>query len=152
MIKIRKATQNDIPAMADMWVALVLEENPSARPDVKRWCDMQRQLFGMSNYFVFVTEDNGKVVGVNNGLFLTDMETGEPYVDGGNFYVIPEYRNGVSGMKLHRNSLNVTRNLGAKFLRRKVSAKNKRMVDRFMAGKTHLLKEYIVDEMIGGTK
>jgi hypothetical protein len=57
-------------------------------------------------------------------------------------------------MKLHRNSLNVARDVKAKYLRRKVSANNKRMMERLTnsLGKTHFIKEYIVDEMIGGAR
>ena len=150
MSMIRRAIVNDIPAIGKLWACLVLEENPGSHPDIGRWCEIQKDLFKLKHYHIFVTEEDGKVVGFNNGLVLTDLETGETYVDGGNFYVLPEYRKGSSGMKLHRNSLNVARDVKAKYLRRKVSANNKRMMDRLTnsLGKTHFIKEYIVDEMI----
>jgi hypothetical protein len=152
MSTIRKATSSDIPVIGLLWRYLVLEENPGAQPDVKRWCDIQVGLFKLKNYYIFVTEEDGKVVGFNNGLFLYDLETNQPYIEGGNFYVLPEYRKGSSGMKLHRNSLNVAKQLKAKYLRRKVSVNNKRMMERLTdnLGKKHFIKEYIVDEMIGG--
>ncbi len=138
--------------MGKLWVSQVIEENPNAKPDVQSWCDIQRKLFSLKGYQTCIAEEDGEMVGFNNGLFLTDIETNEPYIEGGNFYVLPQYRKGLAGMKLHRNTFNVCRRLGAKFLRRKVSAQNKRMVDRFtkMDGKKHFIKEYIVDEMIGG--
>jgi GNAT superfamily N-acetyltransferase len=150
MSTIRKATVKDISAMALLWRALVLEENPDAKPDLYRWCRVQEDLFKNKMYYVYVAEEDGKVVGFNNGLFLYDMETNQPYVEGGNFYVLPEYRKGPCGMRLHRNSLKVVKGLGAKYLRRKVSVNNKRMMDRLTnnLGKTHFIKEYIVDEMI----
>jgi GNAT superfamily N-acetyltransferase len=154
MSMIRRATINDIPAIGRLWASLVIEENPGAHPDIERWCEIQKDLFNLKNYHVFVTEEDGQVVGFNNGLVLTDLETGDIYVDGGNFYVLPEYRKGSSGMKLHRNSLNMARVVNAKYLRRKVSANNKRMMERLndSLGKTHFIKEYIVDEMIGGER
>jgi hypothetical protein len=53
-------------------------------------------------------------------------------------------------MRLHRNSLKVVKDLGAKYLRRKVSFNNKRMMERLTSnlGKTHFIKEFVVDEMI----
>ena len=152
MSKIRKATHEDIDAIGKLWAALVIEENPNAHPNIERWKDIQRQLFGLNNYYIYVAEENGEVIGFNNGLFLVDIETNEPYIDGGNFYVLPKYRKGLSGMRLHRNSFEVAKSLGAKFMRRKVSANNKRMMDRLTshAGKSHFVKEYIVDEMVGG--
>lgn len=154
MVNLRPATIDDILDMSKLWVALVMEENPNANPDSQRWIDIERKMFDLKDYYAFVVEENGNVVGFNDGLLLTDLETNEPYIQGGSFYVLPQYRKGPCGIKLHRNSFQVARNIGAKFLRRKVSANNKRMVDRFikMDGKKHFIKEYIVDEMIGGTK
>jgi hypothetical protein len=150
MSGIRKATIEDIHHMSRLWAALVMEENPEAKPDRRAWENMQKRLFALRNYYAYVAENGNGVVGFNNGLVLTDMETGERYVEGGNFYVLPEHRMGFAGRMLHRNSFQVAKSVGAKFLRRHVSTKNQRMVDRMMKSRKHVVKEYIVDEMIGG--
>jgi GNAT superfamily N-acetyltransferase len=128
----------------------VREENPSFTPDVVEWSKSQYRLMSMESYFAFIAVENGLVVGFNNGLVLTDPESGNRYVEGGNFYVLPEYRKMAAGMKLHKNSFDVAKSQGAKWLRRHVSVNNKRMVDRMQHNKRHILKEYVVDEMLGG--
>jgi GNAT superfamily N-acetyltransferase len=147
---IRQATQNDIIPMAVMWAELCMEENPESRPDVERWSAMQRELMRLSSYYAFVVEKDGDIVGFNNGLVLTDIQSGFRYVEGGSFFVMPEHRGGQAGAMLHRKSYEVAKELGAKFLRRKVSAANERMVRRFQENKSgkYFLREYIVDEII----
>jgi len=144
-VSLRRATADDIPDMANLWAALVREENPKARPDVKMWCGLQEHLINNDNYHCYVVEIAGQIVGFNNGLLLTDMETGETYLEGGHFYVLPDHRKSMAGFKLHRNGMDVARATGAKFLRRKVSAGNKRMMDRLNRG-IGTIKEYVVDE------
>jgi GNAT superfamily N-acetyltransferase len=151
-MKLRRAIIDDLLAMGRLWKALVIEENPTSNPDVERWSELQRRMFKMPDYYAYVVEDDRVVVGFNNGLVLKDFENGDIYVDGGNFYVLPEYRKGAAGAMLHRNSFEIAKKLGAKWLRRKVSANNERMVRRFLTSKKCILKEYIVDEMIGGSK
>jgi GNAT superfamily N-acetyltransferase len=145
---IRRATEYDVTTMAILWRELVLEENPKANPDCDQWAKSQRTLMSLPNYYAFVAEENDHIVGFNNGLLIIDPETREKYIEGGQFYVLPEYRKGSAGMRLHRNSFKLGKELGAKWLRRKVSINNKRMVERCI--RKYRVKEYVVDEPLGG--
>lgn len=153
MTSIRPATIEDIPTLGDLWAQLVLEEIPDASPNIKRWCDMQRALMANPDYHVWVSEVDGEVSGFTNGLILDDIQTRERYMDGGHLFVSKQYRDGFSGMKLHRLCYRICKENSARFVRRKVSAFNQRMVERMKKGlgNGHIIREYIVDEMIGGT-
>lgn len=154
MTKIRPALIGDIPAMGNLWAELVLEELPKARPDISRWCQIQHMLISNPDYHAWVSEDNGEVTGFTNGMVQVDIQTGQRYMDGGHLFVTKQHRKGMAGLKLHRVCYRVCRDNGARFVRRKVSAFNKRMVDRMNKhlGNGHTIIEYIVDETIGGTK
>ena len=144
-VSLRRATIKDLPDIVPLWSSLVMEENPKAHPNVKMWSDLQECLFTNNQYYCYVAEIDGRIIGFNNGLLLTDMETGNQYLEGGHFYVLPDHRKSMAGFKLHRNGMDVARATGAKFLRRKVSAGNKRMMDRLNRG-IGTIKEYVVDE------
>lgn len=153
MIQLKRAGREDIRAMGELWSALVLEECPSACPHVSKWNRMQEDLIGLPSYYAFVAHENGNAVGFINGLILTDIETGETYVDGGHLFVLPQYRKSRAGALLHRKTYDVAKENGAKFLRRKVSTKNERMIRRMQKrmGTKYFIKEYVVDELMEGT-
>lgn len=153
MIIIRPGTHDDIPVLSRLWADLVLEENPDAKPDRVAWAKMQSGLIGRDNYTMALAVVDGKIVGYANGLFTIDMVTGVPFMQGGNLFILPEYRKGEAGRRLHRASLEDSKLMGCQFMRRKVSATNKRMVRRMKKGiesKRFKIKEYIVDETLNG--
>jgi len=153
MITIRPGNHKDIPTLSRLWAALVLEENPDAKPDREAWAQMQAGLIGRENYVMALAVVDGEIVGYANGMFTVDMVTGTPFMQGGNLFILPQYRKGEAGRRLHRASLKDSKVMGAQFMRRKVSASNKRMVRRMkkgLASNKYHIKEYVVDEIIGG--
>lgn len=147
-VRIRRATEADIPAMSCLWADLVIEENPQANPQKQAWSDGHRRLIRLGDFFAYVTEVHGAIVGFATGMMDTDLETGERYLEGGHMYVSPLYRKGRAGALLHRMGTEVCRKHGAKIFRRHVSATNERMMSRLQA-KGHVVREYTVDEAIG---
>jgi len=148
-MQIRRANEEDIPDMAILWSMLVMDEDNNACPDIKRWSELQRSLIPMDIYHPYVVEDNGKIIGFGTGITAICYMTGKVYIEGGHMYVHPNHRKGLAGMKLYKMGLEVAKKAGASFFRRHVPAVNNRMVKR-LTNKGHIIKEYTVDEIIGG--
>ena len=140
-----QATEKEVPQLGLLWAKLVEEENPKADPDIESWMEFEKKLLSLDSYYAYVFKINDEVVGFCDGLLLIDLETRQKYIKGGHLYVLPEHRKGSAGMRLHLKSFRKSKELGAKFLRRTVSANNMRMMKR---AKDMKVSSYIIDEEI----
>lgn len=143
-VGVRRATLKDIPVLSSMWMKLTMEEHPDADPDVSIMGKAMCGMMASDNYHIYIAEVEDEPVGFNSGLICTDPVSRLRYVEGQFFYVNPEYRGKGPGKELHRNSLEVCRDQGAAFIRRRITRDHLQM----MLDKGHILREFILDELI----
>lgn len=143
-VTVRRGTYHDIPEVSKMWAQIVIGEDKTATPSEVIYCDQAYKLMTIDQYYLFVAEIGGEIVGFNDGIVAVDPADGQTYIAGRHFYVKPIHRNGTVGKLLHKNSVDAARRVGAKLIRRNIridKAEN-------MLSKGHTLREYVIDEYI----
>ena len=112
-MKTRIAYPDDIVKVSRLWLKMVEEMMPNTKPSLEWWRLRAGELMTMSNYFMHVAEDGGKLVGFVDYLVFPEPATSKYHGVGQTFYVLPEYRgNGVSG-KLWKDTLTNLKKVGA---------------------------------------
>lgn len=110
---IRIATEQDIYDVADLWLQMVSEMQPTAKPNVEWWIEQTRLLMTSESYFMFVYEDSGKIVGFSDILVVSEPSTGEFCGIGRHIYVMPEYRDITKAGLLYRKVIQTAKKVGA---------------------------------------
>jgi L-amino acid N-acyltransferase YncA len=92
---IRMGAIMDLSVVGEMWRDAVVEDNPSANPNVDWWCDMSAENMARNRQYVMVVaEDEGsKIVGFADMKFELDPVASRIVLAVNQMYVRPEYRN-----------------------------------------------------------
>jgi len=85
-----------------LWLAMVKELEPEAKPNVDWWKTQSNGLMETGRYLLTVAVDHGAVIGFCDGFIHDDPVKGEVVALGFHFYVMPEYRNSVVSDNLYR--------------------------------------------------
>lgn len=143
-ITIRYPSINDIPVLAEMWLQLIMEEHPDAKPNIEEWSEMMKRMMESPSYLIAVVEVDKKPVGFHSGMVCNDVVFGGKYIEGQFFYVYPEYRGKGPAKILHRDTHRICREMNIKFVRRHITKEHL----PFVLEKGHRVVEFIVDEQI----
>ena len=143
-ITIRRGLLEDVPTVAGMWAKIVIGEDKNATPNEDLYIKQSERLVKIPNYYLYLAEVNGEIVGFNDGIVSVDPSNSQKYVAGRHFYVTPEHRKTGVAQALHKNSQDVARELGATVIRRYIRPDKV----QFLLSKGHVIKEYVVDEYI----
>jgi GNAT superfamily N-acetyltransferase len=113
---IRRATLEDVSKISGLWLLMVKESMPEATPNVEWWKDRIKRLMFLEEYFIFVSEDKGKIVGFLDCIVGPEPATSKIHAVGQYFYVLPEYRNKNLGGKIWKEMLKNLKQFGVQVL------------------------------------
>lgn len=130
-VRVRRGILADVPDMAKMWMSLVKEDmNGVGKPDPAAWIAQTVAMLGSPDYYLFVSEDKGNLVGFMDGVVSFDPSTSQKVMTGRHIYVNPEYRKTGATERMHREGVKLARSLGVKVFKRKVLAGKKPVSDK----------------------
>lgn len=110
---IRIAGAEDIEEVSKLWLAMVNELHPSEKPNVEWWIELAEVMMNNSAYFMFVLEDEGKLVGFADIFLMRVPLTGKIHMIGMSLYVKPKYRNTMYAGLLYRKAIQTAKRIGA---------------------------------------
>jgi len=95
---IRIANKKDIQKISLLWIEMVKELMPESNYNVEWWRKRADILLGMEEYFIYVAEIDGLIVGYIDFMIFPEPATSTLNGIGQTFYVLSKYRgNGISG-------------------------------------------------------
>lgn len=122
-IRVRRGVLADVPELAPLWVKLTQEDmGDKAFPDPLLWIAQTVGLMHNQDYYLFVTEDRGKIVGFMDGFVAMDPSTSQKVMTGRHIYMEKDYRNSGNTEKMHREGVKLARSVGVDVFKRKVWA------------------------------
>jgi GNAT superfamily N-acetyltransferase len=115
LITIRKGIEADIHKVSRLWVEMAKELRPDDTPIPEWWRAIAINMMRFNKeYYIFVADDNGKLVGFIDGIVVSEPSTGMIQGIGRHFYVKPEYRNNGIAWKLYIEICTQAKDRGAK--------------------------------------
>ena len=106
---IRPGTQHDLLKVGRLWRKLVNEKNPDYNPRVDWWRDYTAAAMAQGNYYLFVAEDGGRIVGFTSFIVAPEPATGTIQAIGRHIYVETEFRRQRIGSLFHKEHLRIAR-------------------------------------------
>lgn len=95
---IRRALVTDLFELSRLWLGMVKEDDPALTPDLQMWRDYVVGLMGYKGYFMFVAEEDNRLVGFIDYVMQSEPGKGILIAIINYFYVLPEFRKtGISG-------------------------------------------------------
>jgi GNAT superfamily N-acetyltransferase len=89
---IRFANKEDIPEIADLWLAMVLEEYPDNQPSKETWMRWCENLMNAEMSYISIAVVDNKIVGFVEVLKYLEPSDNKFHGVGQHLYVKPEYR------------------------------------------------------------
>jgi len=112
---IRQGTESDLNKIGRLWLEMVRELTPNYTPMLDWWKAITINLMrNNKEYYVFVADDNGKIVGFLDFLLLAEASTGKVQALGRHYYVKPEYRKTKIASEIYHESCEEAIKRGAK--------------------------------------
>lgn len=110
---IRLANGSDILKVSQLWLYMVKELMPDAKPNVEWWRTHVFRFMATGDYFMYLAESGGNVAGFIDYFMFAEPATSKYHAVGQHFYVLPEYRRSGLGGLLWRKAMNKTIEQGA---------------------------------------
>ena len=112
-MKIRSAIISDIIKVSRLWMQMVTELAPELTPNAYWWRVQAESALKQDNYFMYVAEEGGKIIGFIDYFLFAEPATGMRHCVGQHFFVLPEYRGGSTSASLWKTVMRVSKAQGS---------------------------------------
>ena len=112
-MKIRLGTESDLHKVARLWLQLVIELAPELNPNVSWWRKLAGQHIKTKNYFIYVAELGGRLIGFIDYFLFPEPATSKVHCIGQHFYILPEHRKSKVAGNLWRTAIKASKAQGA---------------------------------------
>jgi len=112
-MKIREANENDVLKVSRLWLQMVEELASDLTPNLDWWRNHATSFMKSGNYFMFVAESGGKILGFIDFFLFPEPATSKIHAIGQHFYVLKEYRHTGVSSKLWKRAIKNAKKNGA---------------------------------------
>ena len=110
---IRQANQKDIFKVSLLWLRMVRELAPELKPNVNWWRSHCERFIGSGDYFLYVAEIEGKMVGFIDFFMFAEPATSKYHCIGQHFFVLFKHRKSNVAGRLYKKVLTESAKFGA---------------------------------------